>query len=84
MTPERGTAEIRLASMRVLCLVSGHKWTPAAEAPDPHDPGAPYVKSYAGDTLVLLVCRRCGHPELISTEDFRQFVSGDTSVSGSA
>jgi hypothetical protein len=59
--------------MHVMCLVSGHKWAPAAEAPDPHDADASYVKSYAGDTLVL-VCRRCGHPKIISVEDFTQFI----------
>lgn len=61
--------------MRVLCLVSGHRWTPAAEAPDPGDGAARYVKSYGGDDLVL-VCRRCGKPKLLSTEDFHQFVRG--------
>jgi hypothetical protein len=33
------------------------------------------VKSYAGDTVVL-ICRRCGHPKLISVEDFHQFIRG--------
>jgi len=33
------------------------------------------VKSYAGDTMVL-ICRRCGHPKLISVEDFHQFIRG--------
>jgi hypothetical protein len=61
--------------MRVRCLVTGHKWTPAAEAPNPRDANAPYVKSYAGDDL-LLVCERCGKPKLISTEDFHQFIGG--------
>jgi len=61
--------------MRLYCLVSGHEWTPAAEAPDPHDTDAPHVKSYAGDTMVL-ICRRCGHPKLISVEDFHQFIRG--------
>jgi len=51
--------------MRVLCLVAGHKWTPAAEAPDPHEAGARYVKSYGGDDLVL-VCRRCGVAKVTS------------------
>jgi hypothetical protein len=61
--------------MRVLCLLTGHKWEPAAEAPDPNDPDASYVKSYGGDDMVL-VCRRCGHPKLISTADFHQFIRG--------
>lgn len=81
MTQERERAwagafpRVTLISMRVLCLVSGHKWTPAAEAADPQDAGAAYVKSYGGDDLVL-VCKRCGHPKVISTEDFHQFIRG--------
>jgi hypothetical protein len=61
-----------------ICLVSGHKWTPAAEALDPHDAGAGSVVSYAGDgdDTVLLVCQRCGHQKAIGVEDFRRFISG--------
>jgi hypothetical protein len=58
-----------------VCSITGHKWTPAAEAAGPRDADAPYVKSYAGDTVVL-VCRRCGHPKIESIEDFHQFIAG--------
>ena len=56
--------------MRVICVVAGHKWTPASEAPDPQDANAVRVPdSYAGDAV--LVCRRCGHQKVISPEDLQ-------------
>jgi hypothetical protein len=55
---------------RSICMVAGHKWTPAPEAPAPHDLDAAGVPdSYAGNTV--LVCRRCGHQKVISEAERR-------------
>lgn len=75
---ELGTAEKPSPSKRVLCLVTGHKWMPAAEALDPLGPSAVSAVSYAGDgdDTVLLVCRRCGGQKAVGVEDFRRRISG--------
>jgi hypothetical protein len=65
--------------MRVICLLSGHKWGPAAEALDPHDAGTVSAASAGdgdGDDTVVLVCRRCGHAKVIGVEDFHQSIGG--------
>jgi hypothetical protein len=65
-------------SKRAICLVAGHKWMPAAEALDPHNPGDVSAVSYAGDgdDTVVLVCRRCGSRKAVGVEDFRRRISG--------
>jgi hypothetical protein len=67
------------ASVRVLCLVTGHRWAPAAEALDPDDV-APLSVAYAGDgdDTVVLVCRRCSHSKAVSVRDFHRFTGGVT------
>jgi hypothetical protein len=48
MTPEAPCRQkYDSTSMGVICLVFRHSWTPAAEAPDPHDADAPYVSRTA-------------------------------------
>jgi hypothetical protein len=63
---------------RVVCLLSGHSWMPAAEALDPGSAGAGPVASYAGDgdDTVVLVCRRCGRKKAVGVADFRRFTGG--------
>ena len=75
---ELGPPEKSSASKRVICLVAGHQWMPAAEAPGAPALGAVSVASYAGDgdDTVVLVCRRCGGKKAVGVADFRRFTGG--------
>ena len=75
---ELGPPEKSSASMRVVCMLTGHRWIPAAEAPGAPALGAVSVASYAGDgdDTVVLVCRRCGRKKAVGVADFRRFTGG--------
>jgi hypothetical protein len=75
---ELGTPKKSSASMRVICSLAGHKWTPATEAPDTPEVGTSSEASYAGDgdDTVVLVCQRCGHEKAVGVADFRRSIGG--------
>ena len=79
---ELGPSEKSSIQTRVPCLVAGHKWIAAAEAPDPRAARDVSAISYAGDgeDTVALVCRHCGHRKVVSVEDFRRFISGPSAT----
>jgi hypothetical protein len=70
----------RFAPRRVVCLLSGHKWTTAAEALDPRDATNVSEISYAGDgdDTVVLVCPRCGDRKVVGVADLRRLIGGVT------
>jgi hypothetical protein len=75
---ELGPPQKSSASMRVVCMLTGHKWMPATEAPGTPAVGAVPAASYAGDgdDTVVLVCRHCGRQKAVGVADFRRLTGG--------